>query len=526
MKLRTQITLFFVIALIFSLGSMAAMSYAQMRSIFNSQLEEKLMDIAIYTAEDKEVKTTLGNRENNSLLLNQHIEKIRQDTKVDFITIFDMDGVRLTHPNLSNIGKKFAGGDETRVLKTGEIYASEAEGTLGTSLRVFRPIYQDGRQIGAVSVGTTLAEIKVETGQKMSQFLPFIAVSLVLGMSLAYILTSNIKYSILGMEPNEITLMFKEKEAILENVKEGIITLNEEGRLIQFNKEATRILGLTDEDMKEKGADFLSSEIFTRSENFARNSEYFEVDIRPGVTILYKSNPITNRKNKVIGQVINFRDMTEVKEMAEELTGFRKMAWSLRAQNHEFLNKLHTISGLIQLKEYEEALKFISSTSRNNETITGVITRNIRNVNIAALILAKYYKAEEMHIRLEIDPSSSLADGDFQLTDEDLSSVLGDLIENSLEAVAVDGTGRIWFKLRDEADRLVIEVKDNGPGIPAEIREKVYERSFSTKAGQRGYGLYIVKNIIETAGGTITLLSEEGTAWFIEIPKQEGIENA
>lgn len=526
MKLRTQIVLFFIFILIFSMGSMALMSYAQMRTVFNDQLEDKLMNIAVYTSEDAQVKATLADRENNSLLLNEHIEKIRQETKVDFITVFDMEGVRLTHPNLSNIGKKFVGGDEERVLKTGESYASEGEGTLGSSLRVFRPIFLGSRQIGAVSVGTTLADINLETQQKMEQFFPFIAISLILGMSLAYILASNIKYSILGMEPNEITLMFKEKEAILDNVKEGIITLDEDGNLIQFNREAARILGLTEADLKENRLGSLTKELLAHTDTLGENSEFFEVDIRPGVTILYKSSPITNHKGKVIGQVINFRDLTEVKEMAEELTGFRRMAWSLRAQNHEFLNKLHTISGLIQLEEYSEALKFISSTAKNNENITGLITRNIKNINIAALILAKYYKAEEMHIQLAIDGGSALSSTASCISDDDLSSVIGDLIENSLEAVAVDGRGKVELKILEEPQRLIIEVRDNGPGIPPEIRQRIYERSFSTKIGQRGYGLYIVKNIIEQAGGSITLETEPGTAWLIQIPKQKETDNA
>lgn len=526
MKLRTQIALFFIMILIFSLGTMALMSYAQLQNVFNDQLEDKLMNIAVYTSEDGAVKETLANRENNSLLLNQHIETIRRETGVDFITIFDLEGVRLTHPNLSNIGKKFAGGDEARVLATGETYSSEGEGTLGTSLRVFRPIYKDGRQIGAVSVGTTLAYIHGETGQIMRQFLPFIAVSLALGISLAYILSANIKYAILGMEPNEISLMFKEKEAILENVKEGIITLNEAGRVIQYNKEAARILGLSAEDLKKNQLDdVLTQEIFSQSGTQRGDSGFLEAEIRPGVTILYKTNLMTNHKNKVIGQVVNFRDLTEVKDMAEELTGFRKMAWSLRAQNHEFLNKLHTISGLIQLEEYEEALKFISATSKNNQNITGLITKNIKNVNIAALILAKYYKAEELHIQLEIDPDSALGDSGSVIGDEELSSVIGDLIENSLEAVAVDGSGKVRLKVLESARGIHIEVQDNGPGIPPAIREKVYERSFSTKAGQRGYGLYIVKNIVENAGGSITLDTETGTAWSVEIPAREGTAN-
>ncbi|MGD9568881.1 MAG: ATP-binding protein [Sedimentibacter sp.] len=519
MKLKTQISLFFVVILIFSLGSMTLLSYYQMKDILNDQLEDKLMNIAYYASEDYLVKNSLAayNTPNN---LNEHIEKIRLATDVDFIVVFDMNGIRLTHPVEENIGKKFKGGDEERVLTEAESYVSEAKGTLGISKRAFAPVFYEGRQVGAVSVGSTLTEINRETFIKTQQFIPFIAIGLILGICCAYILTTNIKYSILGMEPNEITLLFKEKETILENVKEGIITLNENRNLIQYNKEAARILGLTDKNMDV--IDYIKgNKIFNELNDFATLDD-IEIKIRPGVTILCKYNVLKNDKDKVIGQVINFRDMTEVKKAAEELTGIRKMAWSLRAQNHEFMNKLHTISGLIQLEEYDEALKYISKAAKSRNSITEVITRNIKNVKIAALLLAKYYKAEEMRISLEIDKQSYINDVTELMTDDDLVSVIGNLIENSLDAVNVDGTGKIYFNILEDKDKLIIEIKDNGPGIPEEIKEKIYERSFSTKTGQRGYGLYIVKNIIENANGHISLSSEEGTAWHIEIHRKGG----
>lgn len=522
MKLRTQITLFFVAILIFSLGSMTLLSYYQMKDIFNVQLEEKLADIANYSSEDYLVKSTLAGYNNTSIKLNEYIEKLRLETEVDFIVVFDMNGMRLTHPVEENIGKKFKGGDEERVLETSERYVSEAKGTLGNSIRAFSPVFFEGKQVGAVCVGSTLVEINKETFIKTQQFIPFIAIGLFLGIYCAYILTSNIKYSILGMEPNEITLLFKEKEIILENVKEGIMTLDENGNLIQYNKEAARILGLNEKNKDMNIMDYIiGNEIFNVL-NDEKSLDSFEVKVRPGVTILCKYNILKNDKNKIIGRVINFRDLTEVKKTAEELTGIKKMAWSLRAQNHEFMNKLHTISGLIQLEEYDEALKYITKTAKTGNDETGIITRNIKNVNIAALLLAKYYRAEEMRISMVINNQSYLKEVSDFISDDDLGSIIGNLIENSLDAVNVDGTGKIYFKIFEDRDKLIVEVKDNGPGIPDDIKEKIYERNFSTKTGQRGYGLFIVKNIIESYNGTISLLTDEGTAWHMEIHRKDG----
>ena len=521
MKLRTEIVLFVVIILIFSLGSITWLSYHQMENILNAQLETRLFNIAYFAAEDIQVKEALTEKM-PIYNLNEHIEKMRVKTNVDFIVIFDMRGIRLTHPNERNIGMKFVGGDETRVLTTAEEYISKAVGTLGTSIRAFVPVFQDGQQIGAVCVGSTVNEINKEKNEKMQQFVPFIIIGFLLGISCAFVLSANIKDEILGLEPKEITLMFKEKDAILENVKEGIITLNEKGNLIQYNKEAARILRLNEDDMgKNINEIYVVNKVFELME-FNKCSEDIEVKIRPGITILCKYNTMKNNKNEVIGYVVNFRDMTEVKEMAEELTGIKKMAWSLRAQNHEFMNKLHTISGLIQLEEYDEAIKYISKTARSGDGIIEVITSKIKYMSVAALLLAKYYKAEELRVKLEVNKQSNLTRLPKLISEEDLLSVIGNLIENSLDAVNVDGTGKVFFKIYENEGNLIVELKDNGPGIPVEIREKIYEPRFSTKSGQRGYGMYIIKNIIDHAHGEIILSIDNGTAWYVKIPIESG----
>lgn len=521
MKLSTKINMFITLILVFSLGSMTLLSYYQMKDILNAQLEDKLMNIATYASEDYMVKEAFKDK-NKLSELNEHIEKIRLETNVDFITVFNMNSIRLTHPVEENIGRSFKGGDETRVLTKAERYISKAEGTLGISLRAFAPIFHEGRQVGAVCVGSTVAEINRETLKKAQQFIPFIAISLFLGICCAFVLASSIKDEILGLEPREITLLLKEKEAILDNVKEGIITLHEDGSLIQYNREAARILGLTGKDMNINVNELIRINKMIPGPEEAENNNDFEVKIRTGVTILCKRNILKNDKKQVIGQVINFRDLTEVKKMSEELTGIKKMAWSLRAQNHEFMNKLHTISGLIQLEEYDEAIKYISRTANSGNDTAGTITGKIKNVNIAALLLAKYYKAEELRIKFEIDKNSGLIKMPEMVSDDDLGSVIGNLIENSLDAVNVDGTGTVYFKISEEDNILIIDIRDNGPGIPDDIAEKIYERNFSTKSEHQGYGMFIVKNIIENANGKITLSVDNGVSWHIEIPMKSG----
>ncbi|MDF2677251.1 MAG: histidine kinase [Bacillota bacterium] len=525
MKLKTQINIFVICTLLISISSITLLSYFQMKSLLKNQLIDNLFDISYSVSDSYMVKNAFNsNFSSGNYNLNEYIEKIRAKTNVDFIVVMDMKGKRLTHPNKDNIGLQFKGGDEVRVLTSGEEYSSEAIGTLGDSVRVFVPIFNNSQQIGAVSVGSTVNEIEKDIYMKIKQFIPLILIGLFIGICCATILASNIKNAILGMEPKEIALMFKENEAIIENVREGIVTFDDKRNLIQYNKEAARILGLTDEDIGKNTNEFIKE---NRSYNLIKYGEEectedIEIKIRPGVTILCKYSPLKNDKGKNIGLVLNFRDLTEVKKLAEELTGIKKMAWSLRAQNHEFMNKLHTISGLIQLEEYDEAIKYISKTAISRSEITDIITNKIKNVSIAALLLAKFYKAEELRIKLEIDKQSNLNKLPILISEEDLGSVIGNLIENSFDAVNVDGTGIINFKISEINNNLIIKIKDNGQGIPHILKDKIYENGFSTKSGQRGYGMFIVKNIIDHAHGEIILSVDKGTSWYIRIPMESG----
>lgn len=519
MKLKTKITWFVMIILLFTIGSITILSYNQMKILLTTQLEDNLFNIGNSVAENDTVKEVLLERNKDvQVNLNKEIENIRKKTKVDFIVVMDMRGTRLTHPNKSLIGKKFQGNDQIKVLDTGRQYVSESKGSLGNSLRIFVPIFRGDKQIGAVSIGSTINVVNQEINSKTKQFIPFIVIGLILGIIGANMLALNIKKAILGLEPKEIAWMLKEKEAILQNVKEGIIAIDEKGKFILFNKEAENILGLTKNDIGNNIANYTYGNDFFIALQSGQTIENIEIKIKPEVSILCKYNPLKNDKNVHIGAVINFRDLTEVKHMAEELTGIKKMTWALRAQNHEFMNKLHTISGLIQLEEYDKAVLFISDTSKNRNSISKILTEQIKNSSIVALLFAKYNKAEESRIQLKINEYSNLTYLPKYMREDELGSVIGNLLDNSFDAVKTDGTGIINFKIYEENQMLKIEIRDNGPGISKDILHKIYKIGTSTKSSERGYGMYNVKKIIDSYNGTIDFKIKNGTWWYVILP--------
>jgi len=519
MKLKTKITTFVIGILLLTIGSISLLSFNQMKTILKDQFGRNLLAVANSVSNSYLVQNYLaGNNKIDEENLNSQIENIRSKTKVEFIVIMDMNGIRYSHPKKEKVGKKFEGGDETRVLTKGEEYVSEARGSLGLSLRVFTPIFKNGKQIGAVAIGSPLNQVYNEIYLKIDEFIPFIILGLILGVIAATLLSSNIKKSIFGLEPEEIALILKEKEAVIESVKEGILAVNKNGIVTLFNKAAGEILELTQEDIGRHITNLSYANKISEVLKAGKYYENIEMKVRPGLTILCKYNPLKNDKDEVIGVVMNFRDLTEVKKMAEELTGIKKMTWSLRAQNHEFMNKLHTISGMIQLGEYREAVKFISDVAKNRKEISSVLFDKIKNVSIAALLFSKYNKAEEDRIKFEIDTSCNLNELPQYMREDELGSVIGNLIENSFEAVKSDGSGNVNFKIYEIDDYLKIEIKDNGPGISCDIVNNIYELGTTTKIGQRGVGMYIVKKIIDDMKGQIKFSVDNGTRWDISIP--------
>lgn len=524
MKLKTKITSFVIGILLLTIGSISLLSFNQMKIMLKDQAGHNLLNIANSVSMNFLVQNFLEQtNEISEQALNDEIEGIRSKTKVEFIVVMDMKGIRYSHPTKEKIGKKFEGADEIRVLTKGDQYVSEASGSLGISLRAFVPILKNGKQIGAVVVGTPINQVYNEIHSKIGDFLPFIVLGLLLGTIAATLLSSNIKKTIFGLEPKEIALILKEKEAVIESVREGILAVDKNGRITLFNKEAGEILQLVQQDIGNQIPNLYYETTISQVLKVGKYYENIEMKVRPGLTILCKYNPLKNDKDEVIGMVMNFRDLTEVKKMAEELTGIKKMTWSLRAQNHEFMNKLHTISGMIQLEEYEEAVKFISNIAKNRKEISSILTDGIKDVSIAALLFSKYNKAEEARISFKIDPDCKLNELPQYMREDELGSVIGNLIENSFEEVSSDGSGSVYFKILQTEEHIKIQISDNGPGIAEEIKNTIYHIGTTTKMGQRGMGMYIVKKIIDEMQGKIEFTTEHGTLWNITIPMKRSL---
>lgn len=522
-KLQTKITLLVITVVFISISIIISFVVSWMTRNIESKARTNIMNVAEMMAHSKEIVDELGAKDPNRKIGPYVSMQLKNLQQVEYIIVADMEGIRYSHPKPEMIGKRFVGGDEYRVAHKGETYISEATGTLGKSLRAFAPIYdgENKKEIGFVSVGTLTHSIETAKRTAILYIILIGLGGLMAGIIGAFLLASSIKNTLLGLEPEEITKLYNEKMGILDAIHEGLIAVDNRGRITLINDSALNILHFENRISNEKIIGQNVEDVIpnTRLINVLETGKSeFEEEQRINNTIIMTNRvPIMNR-GKVVGAIASFRDKTEVTKMAEELTGIKKMTWSLRAQNHEFMNKLHTIAGLIQLEEYKEALQFISDVAKVRSNISNILTENIKDLSLSALLLSKYNKAEECRVKLQIDENSRVTKLPRYMTSEEIVSVVGNLIENSLDEVKNDGTGVIYVKIVEKEHFLNIKVKDNGRGIPLEYRKKIYHQGFTTKEGQRGHGMYLVKRIIDEFSGTIKLQVDEGVLWDITIP--------
>ncbi len=518
-NLWKTITLLVCTVVIFSLlVTDILISHNVERTTEDSQAE-KAKTIAHIVANDSIVIDGLIGKADTAAI-QTYTNRILKNTGVQFIVVMDMNGIRKSHPNPQKIGHHFIGGDEGPALK-GKEHVSLAEGTLGISMRVFVPVFSEtGEQLGAVAVGISADNVKERVKESRHIIYIGVGVGVLVGIIGAILLARHIKKSLFGLEPHRIAKILEERNTMLQSVKEGIIAVDKEANVTLINNEAKRLF-------KKSGLeeDFIGKDV----ELYMPNSRIKEVLQTGEVQLneeqnIYGITIVTNRvplyvKGEIVGAIATFRDKTEIRKLAEELTGIRLYAEALRAQSHEFMNKMHVVLGLTHMKQYEELQKYISGMVSEHQYEIGGIMKRIKSPVFAGFLLGKLSYAREKNIKLIISEDSYMPEiADESITHE-LITIVGNLIDNALEAVTNCEKKQVEVEIQ-YGDTLIITVQDTGKGIQEEIGA-LFTKGYSTKGDNRGYGLYLVKESIQRINGEIHVYSlvGKGTTITIEIPK-------
>ncbi|WP_227546056.1 ATP-binding protein [Marinobacter fonticola] len=463
-------------------------------------------------------------------------ERLAETNEALFIVIGDHSAIRLAHPDPDRIGHSMADDDGdhgTLALEKGQAYVAKALGSLGLSMRGKAPIIDvsNGEIIGIVSVGYSLNQV-FSVIQRYNTVLYAVMGLMLLGSVLAAILIAGrFKRAIFGLEPEEIAGLFQERDATLQSVREGIIAINRGGTITTFNRTAIKTLGL-DPDTRLAGkpiAHILPDNNLMTALETGESAFDQEVWLQ-GRQMIVNRLPV-KQGDEIIGVVASFRLRDELDQVSRQLTRIQQYADTLRSQTHEYSNKLHTIAGLIQIGANEEALALIGNEVSDHQALIHLLLEAVPDPVLAGCLLGKYNRAREMGLKLVIDPDSQMADVPEKLPRDQLVSVLGNLIDNALEATRqYQGEGGlVHLSMTDLGHDLIFEVEDQGPGIPQNQHERIFERGVTDKQeGDRGIGLYLVRQFVDRWGGSVTVetLQPSGSRFTLYLSKTPKPSNA
>ncbi|WP_273967958.1 sensor histidine kinase [Enterobacter cancerogenus] len=516
MKLYTLVTLMVcaiigsVLLLVFALYSM------QITRATRDDVKDTALGIARTFADSPDVRRGLMASPQDNII--QPIaQAVTRRNDLLFTVVTDMRGIRYSHPNEALLGLHFIGDDLTPALE-GKENVSVNRGALAEALRVFTPIYDNQHdQIGVVIVGISLKKVEDQITRGRLNAVWTILFSILMSSLAIWGLVRVLKRILFGLEPYEISALFEQRQAMLQSLREGVIAVDTHGRVTMVNHAAREILLLPSGQQSENASEpLLASLREVAKTGVARQDREIGCN---GRLLLCNMVPVKSQ-NRVIGAISTFRDKTEVSQLMQRIDGMVNYVDALRAHTHEFMNKLHVILGLLHMKRYDKLEEYILQTANNYQTDIGAIQCKIKSPVIAGFLFGKINRAKEAGVTLTLAEDCHLPDTANEEQAAVLVTVLGNLIENALDAMHDQPEGEIGLLLHYQSSWLSCEVSDDGPGIDPLHLEDVFTKGYSTKGENRGVGLFLARQQIQNLGGDITVESEPGvfTQFFVHIP--------
>ncbi|MGW5213626.1 ATP-binding protein [Streptomyces sp. NPDC004051] len=524
--------------------AVAAVSLAQSEATFNRVEGRRVGALAEQLAANPLVRSRLT-RPVPGEALAALVNSTQTQSGVTSVTVAGPDGRIVASTNPTVIGERLPPGD-------GAVRGRGWSGPMtfdGSRERVAQvPVlgadrHNLGRHLGTVMIGVADPTVWQRLSGASSYLLAYLGTASGLGVAGSWLLARRVKRQSLGLEPREIAGLAEHREAMLYGIAEGVVALDPQHRLTLVNEVGRRLLALP-EDCVGQSLDSLGiggrlRDVLAGTQDRAGDPSRHEpgrrrdeVVVRHGRVLVMNRMTVT-KEGRLLGSVTTLRDRTELARLEREIGSFRSSSELLRAQAHEFANQLHTISGLIQIGEQDEVVRYIRALSRRRQSLDVTLSRRVRDTAVAALLTAKASLAAERRVTLRISDNSALD----RLAPEDaadVATVVGNLVDNAVDAAATvgdpgaepgaggpDGEGghAAWVEveLRQDANSVEIVVRDSGPGVAPELAREVFSHGFTTKAaqeGERGIGLALTRLVCERHGGEISMTNTPDGAMF------------
>ncbi len=527
LNLKTRMVLILGLMALLQTGLVGLFALHNLNQSLEVQMGEQALYVAKTIAAMPEVIEATERRDSRTL---QPLSlMLAQEAQTRFVVFGDRDGIRLSHPNPAMIGLSLISDDDddiSPILVHGKDRISKAKGSLGWSVRARVPVYDRvGEEVvGVISVGYMFGQVEFVIGRYRLTLTLVILAALGISVLTALWFANHFKKAIFGLEPEQIGHLFEERNATLESVREGIIAINASGEITTFNRTAAETLGLSPETLltgrpiREVLPDNRMMEVLQTGEPQFDQEVWFQDRY-----LIVNRLPLKHN-DQITGVVSSFRRKDELDQVSRKLSRIQQYADTLRSQSHEYSNKLHTIAGLIQIGASEEALALIGQESQSHQALIQLLVDAVPDPVLAGCLLGKYNRAKELGLNLQIDPDSHMVDLPNSLPREQLVSIIGNLIDNALEATLnhQGSNGTVTLSMTDLGKELIFEIEDQGPGIPEPEQQRIFEKGVTSKTSAgHGYGLHLVKTLLDQLGGNILLEpgDQGGSRFTVFLPK-------
>jgi len=438
-------------------------------------------------------------------------------TGASYVVVIDMQGVRHSHPDPSLIGEPVSEGVVTR---DGAVHLRQDNGSTGPTANARVPLYAlGGRMVGEVSVGLKESSVSGELLRQLPAYAVWFVIALAVGAFASWLTARRMKRRTFGLELDEIARLLQEREATLHGIREGVLAVDPDGRVSVVNDEAQRLLGLPPvasgrriEQLVPPGRlrDALTDTSGVEDETIVTDDRRVVVNRMPVV--------LDGRPH---GAVITLRDRTEVEALASELLGTRSLTESLRAQQHEFSNRMHAIAGLLELGRLPEALSYVHEIRGTSADLDETLRTHIAAPQLIGLLLGKAAEASERGIGFAISPDTAIGDAPERV--QALTMIVGNLIDNAFDAVApMPAPRRVEVGIVETEQDVTVRVADSGAGVAPEVRAHLFVDGYTTKAGLAGHsglGLALVHAAVVQAGGSVSVSAGPGAVFTVVLPR-------
>ncbi|GEP34185.1 ATPase [Nocardioides szechwanensis] len=525
LSLAGQFLLLQLAVLVVVVAVASVVSVRQSEADFRDTRGARLSATAESLASTDAVREAMEQRDNRAAIA-FYAQQRADDVGASAVYVTDPDGVVVfgTDPNRTGESVDLGSGDalETRSW-TGDITDRGR-----TAIAATVPILSDnddeeggppaGTLVGIVVVTEDYPPLTERLGRTFDDLVLFLGIGLVLGVAGSLLLSRLIRRRTRGLEPAEIAALADQREALLTSIREGLVAVGPDGRILLASDSARDLLDLPADSHGRPVTDLsLPPRVV---ELLVGAEEVRDAPLVVGGRVLVLNRNQVVQDGRVIGTVTTLRDRTELLALQSQLSARESVTETLRAQTHEFSNQLHTLSGLLQLGEYDDAAQVIGTLSRRRAEISDAVLARVQDPAVAALLVAKVSLAAERNVELVLHDGTVLPRLDPDLS-ADVGSVVGNLVDNAVEAVVsarpVRGAGgRVEVRLGRDGDAVVVQVADSGPGVPADKVEEIFRRGFSTKpsdASGRGVGLALVQVVCERRGGSVSVHNDGGAVF-------------